>query len=347
MKMDDYNKAMTRLEISDQCEERLMDMIQQEKKIKRHINKKAVMLSILAAAVACGSIGTAAAFGGLRRNQEVWEQEREYVTDNGKVLTYSYDKFDHNNYDMLASVAEAIPEGEASAQTEKISISAEDVFCDGRYLYCNFKAETDMPGTGVMRTSLIVTVNGQEYRMPTQDTGTRSIDMVLLSDETEPGIFYGSLNFLLPEILTETPEISVTCKSFQCYDTLISPDKHYVGRIPDWVTVDIPVTIQSEALHNTEVNYEGTALKVQSVEHSPSGIAVTYSHQEVKNGVICIYDENGNSITRKTGVDGYIFTEDWVTEFFEASDTSSITIRLVDSITNPLETVDEVTVSLH
>lgn len=73
MKMEDYYKAMARLEISSQCEERIMDMIQQEKKIKRHINRKAIVISVLAAVVACGSIGVAAAFGGLRRNQEVWQ----------------------------------------------------------------------------------------------------------------------------------------------------------------------------------------------------------------------------------------------------------------------------------
>lgn len=346
MKMDDYNKAMARLEISDQCEERIMDMMNKEKKIRRHINKKAILISVLAAAVACSSICAAAAFGGLRRNQEVWQQERAHVGDDGEVYTYAYDKFDHNNYDMLASVAEAIPEEDAAAQTEEISVSAEDAFCDGRHLYLTFRAEVDVPGATVLNTDLIVTVNGEKYSMPTaENTGYMRINMMLLEDQAEPGIFYGSLNYLLPEILTETPEISVTCKGFQCYRDSVFTDENFVGRLSDWVTVDIPVTIQPDALHVTEVGYEGAALHVQSVEQSPSGIAVTYSHH-AEAGIVSIYDADGKGIRRKTDTDGYLYSGDWITEFFEATDTDSITIRLVDKNTDPLETLDEVTVSL-
>lgn len=344
MKMDDYNKAMARLEISDQCEERIMDMVNKETKIRRHINKKAVVISVLAAAVACGSIGAAAAFGGLQRNQEVWQQEREHVMADGEVYSYAYDKIDHNNYDMLAPVAEVIPEGEAAAQTEKIAVSVEDAFCDGKNLYCTFKAEADVPEAVVLDTDLIITVNGQAYSSPSLEaSGFAAIDLMLLADKTENGIFYGSLNYVLPEEVKETPEISVTCKGFQCYNSITFSDETHVGRLSEWATVNIPVTIQPDMLHETAVAYEGSALRVQSVENSPSGIAVTYAHDD-GSVIVCVYDADGNKIPRKE--DGYRFDSGWVTEFFEATETDSITIRLVDKNTNPLETLDEVTISL-
>lgn len=365
MKIDDYNKTMARLEISSQCEERIMDMIK-EKKITRHVNKKAIVISVLAAALACGGIGAAAAFGGLRRNQEIWQQEREHVTSDGEVYSYSYEKFDHNNYDMLQSAAEVIPEGEATTKTDNISVTAEDVYCDGRNLVCTFKAVTDQTEAMVLHTVLRVTINGQEYRFPTLESGLMQIKMIMLADQTEPGVYYGTLNFRIPEELTETPEISVTCRNFQCYDSGIVGRDSYVGTIPEKVTIAIPVTLQKDLLHDTKVGYAGDALQVLSVETSPAGIGVTYHYDLDLGDWIKVFDENGNEIKRKEDgylrsgnlydihgniVEGtssdYVYTSDWLTEFFEATDTDSITVRLVNTLADPNAAVDEVTVSLN
>lgn len=267
---------------------------------------------------------------------------------------------------MLNSSAKIIPEGEASAQTEHISVTAEDIYCDGRNLICTFRAETDMTEAMVLNTDLTVTINGQEYTMPTLDnTGYLKIDMMMLADQTDSGVYYGTLNFRIPDELTGTPEISVTCNGFHCYKNVTFTAENNLGTITDEVVIDIPVTLKKDVLYVTEVNYEGTALKVQSVESSPAGIAVTYDN-EMLSGVVCIYDENGNKIARKENgclhsgnlydengnivernAEGWVYDSDWLTEFFEASDTDYITIRLVDKNTDPLVTLDEVTVSLH
>ena len=77
------------------------------------------------------------------------------------------------------------------------------------------------------------------------------------------------------------------------------------------------------------------------MEYSPAGIGVTYQEP---GAILVLYDADGNKIPRNEN--HFLMEGDWVTEFFEAADTSAVTIRMVDKNSENLDVLDEVTVPL-
>lgn len=340
MNMNDYSKAISRAIPQGSCKEKILNMAKSETKIyKRNISKKNIFLTILAAAFACGSIAAGASvLSGFRRTQLVWEQEHEHTNANDETVRYSYEKFDHSNYDMLASAAET---PDTTAVSNNIELTVESAYFDGSNLVCSVKAVTDtMPEAMVIDTTVNITAGGITYNDTIFDDGYTAINLMLLRDNTKLNEYYGTLDFRFIEPITETSDIKIKFMRFTGYRNAVYSENNFVNRLDDTAEVSFSVTPQTELLKTAMVNYEGNVLKVSSVEYSPYGIGVTY---QTNGAVIVLYDADGNKISRR---ECCLHDSEWTTEFFEAADTSAITVKLADKNSENVDVLDEVTVQL-
>lgn len=341
MNMKDYSKVISRVVPQEDCKENILNMAKTETKIyKRNISKKNIFIPILAAVLACGSIAAGASvLSGFRRTQIVWEQERTHINANTETVSYSYEKFDHNNYDMLGSVEET-PSSTAAA--DNIELTVESAYFDGTNLVCSVKAVTDtMSEAMVIDTTVNITAGGITYNDTIFDDGYTAINIMLLRDNANLNEYYGTLNFRFIEPITETSDIKIKFMGFTGYRKGVYTEDNFVNSLDDTAEVSIPVTPQTELLKTAEVNYEGIVLKIRSVEYSPCGIGVTY---QAAGAVVVLCDAAGNKIPRS---ERYLQDNEWITEFFEARDTSAITVKLADKNSENTDALDEVTVQLY
>ena len=245
MNMNDYRNTMSRLTPDEACKERILNMAENTQKHqthpKRSITRKTIIISMIAAVLSCGSIAAAAALGGFSRNKEVWQQERPHEVENGTV-SFSYEKFDHNNYDMLNAAADA---PNAAGAAEDVQLTVESTYFDGMNLVCSVKAETDtMPDAMVLDTAVQLTIGGTTYRETIFEDGQTAINLMLLRDETDPTVYYGTLDFRFAEPVTVPEEIQMKYTYFRGYTCGIYTEENIVGKL-DAVSVNVPVIPQA------------------------------------------------------------------------------------------------------
>ena len=341
MNINDYKKAISGIEPQEYCKENILNAAKNEMKIyKKNISKKYIFIPVLAAVLVCGGIAAGATIlSGFRRTQNVWEQEREQINANNETVVYSYEKFDHNNYNMLESAAET---PNSAAASDNVDLVIESAYFDGLNLVCSIKAVTDiMPEAMVINTTVNITAGGITYHDTIFDDGYTAIDLMLLRDNTDLNSYYGTLDFRLAEPIKETSDITIIFMGFTGYRSGVYTENNFVNRIDERIEADISVTPQPELLKTIDVNYESNTMYVKSVEYSPYGIGVTY---QTSGEVLVLYDSDGNKIPSQ---ERYLQDNEWTTEFFEAADTSFVTVKLIDKNSENIDLLNEITVRLN
>ena len=343
----DASELPTTEPISDQEVMNIMKRFKEENHTPSVKTKRKPKLSVvlLAAAVSAACVGTAtvaaAKLGGFWQTQTVWEQEHTKTEPDGSTVNYSYEKLDHNNYEMLESNAET---PNVNAQTENMAITVENCYCDGVNLVCSFKAETtEMPDAVILDSRVKLTIGDKTYTIPEFEVGLSGIDITLLRDETEPSCYYGTLNFRLSDAVTAAQDMTVEFTKVTGYTCGIYTEDNKAGCLELPICVNVPLNPQPELRKTIEVNYSDELMQVKSVEYSAAGIGITY--QIPQNSVIVLYDSDGNKIKRQEN--HYIQDGEWLTEFFSGADTTAVKIALFGKLEGNDGILDELTVELN
>ncbi len=343
MNMDDYRRVADRMEPSEQCRIEVLNM--KNTKITHKRNRKLVPLMIAAALAVCGG-GTIIAADQLGAFDKLIGVQQK-TDERG----FSYDKYDHNNYEAIAENAETQEEC-LNAANEKLSVACNSVYCDGRSLILGLTGEfyeDVMKNYGSVHFDCEVIVNGKTHELRGAwdwDCGFWRFDGRLYRDESRENGFNGSicLGFMDEYVITEPTMVEV--RMYNIGD--LNYNEPRGSRLGDDISFTVEVTPDTTLVQKPMLSMEQDGFGAKIYEISPACIMVGSTYPEwydTNTETIVVadggtgpkysvhagwYDENGNGISGLDHTQTPYSDEGYHVFPCAYTDTSKITVKWVN-----------------
>lgn len=282
MNINYYKNVTDRIEPSEQCRERVLNMSKRENKINHKINKKAIAVIVVAAVIGCGGTSVFAA-----RYTDVFSK---LINREQSIAT----KGDIVNYEPIAKNAKVLDEPVQNVSTD-ISAAIDSIYCDGNNVTLAITASLANGNPDKFEEiafDTTLTIGDKSYSTLNREDCeyTWLMGNLILDNGTENN-FTGSINLTLRDgcKITESDNAKLTMSNISCGNGLGDRKK-----IDDDVILEFELVPDLSIVKSAAYTIEEDGFVVNIHEITPAKITCTTAYPSEYTSTF--YDEYGNEI---------------------------------------------------
>lgn len=335
MRIEDYKKAMNKIEIREECRKEIIEMSAEKNNSGHRWSKKKIIPVMAAAVIGCTAMSVAFAddiisvFSKAKNTQEI-------TVENSNGDSYKVNKGDQLNYDKLEKHAELLSE---SCETDGLKVTASSSFCDGENMTVIFTAENSNPDIkndiSIWAKGISIEINGKTYTDTYQET---AIWLNLFRDSEDTSTYTGTLQFPVPEEsrFSQPTDIKIKVGSYEMTDGFSNDGTAFKGSGEFLIKVT-PDTSANTENNNTYQSDDGRFV-VESVKSTPYALSVKNKMPLEGSYDMLVYDENGNRLDINIENQGY-YDGEYSVSNFTATDSKTITVKFIDKSSDNLDEI--------
>ena len=308
MKITDYNKVTDRISPSERCRREVLDMANRKNRgkttHKRIKGRTAAVIIGLAVAVCGGTAAVAAERGAF--DKLINKRDRTIILDNG--VETPIDKFDYNDYSMIAPNATQFEEVK-SASNDYFTVELDSVYFDGMEMILGFSGELadgNELGLSTLGFTTSLEIQGEKVAPESADGIWRSDNWwgTFVIDEGAENSFTGSMTCVLPPEarFDDTAQIRLSINNIWTNEKYTEEN----GQTKSWQVMPAgeKLELSAEVTANTDlvrqvdctVEDEGFSATVYSITPAMMTIGYDYPQWYVENDETTTWFENGEEM---------------------------------------------------